>query len=331
MKVPFKWCPPEMLPKKLWNEDVDGYEPTFNELTDMWALGVTMWEIATYGDKPFKGMKLLDALKAVDQDKLRLVWPATSDEFFKQAADKACAEDPGDRPTFAGLASDFAAKLERRAFEVQDLGALLNKPRGDRLRRASVNVTMTKRAHWTILKAAIKFKGGLKAFRAKKASTSSLAEISEDAKPGPAAPAVLPSRPALFGADDVNDGADFQEQPSQPSSTTWFEATDDGVQRNTRRSSIQVDNPSSVEDHFAQKPLYDPTAFALGKGGEVERVTAHASVQDTAAQKRAARPILTKSYQRGASDHFSSFLLTRSRIVRGCTAPPPPQQGPSHG
>ena len=302
MKVPFKWCPPEMLPKKLWKEDVSRYEPMFNELTDMWALGITMWEIATYGGKPYQGMKLLDALKAIDEEKLRLVYPSSTDAFFLQSAAKACAEDPKDRPTFAGFAADFAVKLARREFEIQDLGALLNKPREDRLRNASAAVTMTKRAHWTILKAAIKFKGGLRAFRAKKAGAGSVSEdaAADATPPGPAAAA--PSRPALFG-EKFDEG-----QESADAATTWFDASADGNQRNTRRASIKLDNPN--DDHFAQKSLYDPTAFALGKSGEVERVAGHSSVQETVATKRPTRPILTKSFQRGAlftGDLFQRF------------------------
>ena len=264
-----------------------------------------MWEIATYGSKPYQGMKLLDALKAIDEDKLRLKYPANTDAFFEQSAQRACAEDPGARPTFAGLAADFAAKLEKRMFEVQDLGALLNKPREDRLRNAAAAVTLTKRAHWTILKAAMKFKGGLRAFRAKKASAS-LVETSTGAAAVTTVPA---SRPALLFGDKSDDAGAKKEQVPASTTNTWFEASADGNQRNTRRSSIQLDNPNSVEDHFAQKSLYDPTSFVLGKSGDVERVTVHSNIQEAVATKRATRPILTKSYQRGAL--FTGELFQR--------------------
>ena len=52
MKIPFKWCPPECLPRHMWRADIVDYSPVFSERSDMWAFGVVCWEIATRGEDP---------------------------------------------------------------------------------------------------------------------------------------------------------------------------------------------------------------------------------------------------------------------------------------
>ena len=48
MKIPFLWCPPECLPRHVWNKKFK-FRPVFNQQSDIWAYGVVCWEIASYG------------------------------------------------------------------------------------------------------------------------------------------------------------------------------------------------------------------------------------------------------------------------------------------
>jgi serine/threonine protein kinase len=161
-KIPFKWCPPETLPEKLWDKSITGYSPIFNEKSDMWATGIICWELATKGRVPFEGKKLVAMLQKVAQDGLRVEWPEDGDEELQAFHLRCCATDPADRPTFATLDEELQARVNSQLDSVQDLGLLLNSKRGARLNEASVMVTEAKRAHWTVMKAALKFKGLLR-------------------------------------------------------------------------------------------------------------------------------------------------------------------------
>jgi serine/threonine protein kinase len=352
MKVPFKWCPPECLPRKLWSETEQFYEPMFSEKSDMWAFGVTCWEIATYGDKPYGKTKLVETLKSIDMDGLRLAWPADSDPYLlKIGKDKAMAEDATDRPTFAGLAAEINEKIALQLSEVQDLGAILNAPREEKLRKASTWVTETRRAHWTVLKATMKFKAllknkpGFKGFAAKRESSGAappalglpningLAVSEEDS----GAPVYRPVY------DEFEDGPDARQSPLADSVNAGYQEVprwvatadasviehvprptllneDDGASSapsrgSTRRTSFQLDAPASVADASypgatnAQSGLYNESDWVLGANGQVERSTT-TSVADV--KPSHVRPVLTKSYQRGAlfkGDLFDRFHL----------------------
>jgi activated CDC42 kinase 1 len=61
-KVPFSWCPPESLRFR-----------QFSHKSDVWAFGVTCWELFTYGEEPFIGCKAIDVLKMTESgERLRM-------------------------------------------------------------------------------------------------------------------------------------------------------------------------------------------------------------------------------------------------------------------
>uniref|UniRef100_A0A915D8C8 Non-specific protein-tyrosine kinase n=1 Tax=Ditylenchus dipsaci TaxID=166011 RepID=A0A915D8C8_9BILA len=61
-KVPFSWCPPESLRFR-----------QFSHKSDVWAFGVTLWEIYTYGEEPYIGCKAVDVLKLTESgERLRM-------------------------------------------------------------------------------------------------------------------------------------------------------------------------------------------------------------------------------------------------------------------
>jgi activated CDC42 kinase 1 len=45
-KVPFAWCAPESLRRR-----------QFSHASDAWSMGVTLWEIFSYGEEPWCAMK----------------------------------------------------------------------------------------------------------------------------------------------------------------------------------------------------------------------------------------------------------------------------------
>jgi serine/threonine protein kinase len=48
-KVPFSWCPPESLSRR-----------QFSHQSDVWAFGVLLWELYTYGEEPWAGYRAAD-------------------------------------------------------------------------------------------------------------------------------------------------------------------------------------------------------------------------------------------------------------------------------
>ncbi|KAK5973956.1 hypothetical protein GCK32_008056 [Trichostrongylus colubriformis] len=54
-RVPFSWCPPEALRHR-----------KFSHASDVWAFGVTAWEIFTFGEDPWIGCRAIDVLKRLD-------------------------------------------------------------------------------------------------------------------------------------------------------------------------------------------------------------------------------------------------------------------------
>jgi len=80
MKIPFLWCPPECLPRQVWNKNFK-FRPVFNQQSDIWAFGVVCWEVASYGQAPYGAKtKLIQMLQKIDNG-LRLQWPACAPEL----------------------------------------------------------------------------------------------------------------------------------------------------------------------------------------------------------------------------------------------------------
>ncbi|XP_060828965.1 receptor tyrosine-protein kinase erbB-3-like [Bombus pascuorum] len=95
-KVPFPWCAPESLKAR-----------KFSHASDVWMFGVTLWEMLTFGEEPWIGLKGSEILRKIDKDGERLHEPEATPPDMYQLMLRCWAREPSERPTFASLKSSL--------------------------------------------------------------------------------------------------------------------------------------------------------------------------------------------------------------------------------
>ena len=147
LKIPFLSCPPETLPEKLWTGKKNSYyAPKFNESTDIWSYGVTLWELMSSGGQPY-GTKtlLLELLQQVFNGSIRLEFEKEWPEGLSNIAQR-CFEIPAKRPTFEAIRELLLDQLEGLPGGVRDIGALINAPLEKRIKQISNSASVRHRA-----------------------------------------------------------------------------------------------------------------------------------------------------------------------------------------
>jgi ubiquitin len=91
--VPFRWMPPEALKKR-----------RFTEKSDVWAFGVTAWELLTDGEVPFAFIASNEAIAEKVCSGERLTRPGECPDALWALMLRMWAERPADRPTFVEVA-----------------------------------------------------------------------------------------------------------------------------------------------------------------------------------------------------------------------------------
>lgn len=94
-RLPIKWLAPECFRKR-----------KFTHKSDVWAFGVTIWELVTFGERPYKQIETLEVPKAIEEG-ARLEKPShVTVEVYKVML--ACwFPRPEARPNFKQLAQSF--------------------------------------------------------------------------------------------------------------------------------------------------------------------------------------------------------------------------------
>jgi L1 cell adhesion molecule len=99
-KVPVRWLAPECLRRR-----------EFSHKSDVWAFGVTMWEVLTFGAKPYGKKKAQEVLTLIEKGE-RLPQPATCSDILFNHLLKCWEKGPADRPPFAVLSTTFRQMCE---------------------------------------------------------------------------------------------------------------------------------------------------------------------------------------------------------------------------
>lgn len=90
-KFPIKWTAPEAL----------AYN-TFSIKSDVWAFGILLWELATYGMSPYPGIDLSQVYEMLESG-YRMPSPEGCPQEVYEMMMKCWSWDPQDRPTFSEI------------------------------------------------------------------------------------------------------------------------------------------------------------------------------------------------------------------------------------
>ncbi|XP_047523799.1 activated Cdc42 kinase-like isoform X2 [Pieris napi] len=109
LKLPVAWCAPECI-----------LYLRFTSASDVWAFGVCLWEMFTYGFRPwvaFSGQQILEAIDAPNYQ--RLERPECCPDAYYSLMLECWSHDPNNRPKF----KDLKPRLKQiRPEEVQAIG-----------------------------------------------------------------------------------------------------------------------------------------------------------------------------------------------------------------
>lgn len=88
--LPWRWMAPESLRKLI-----------FNEKTDVWMFGVTLWEIYTFGEVPYGGLAWSTDFTGLVEGGLRLDLPHRMPLKVGRILKTCWDVNPDNRPTFS--------------------------------------------------------------------------------------------------------------------------------------------------------------------------------------------------------------------------------------
>ena len=115
MKLPVKWMAIESIQQRI-----------FSEKTDVWSLGITLWEIFEYGAVPYKGVRNIQVQGHLEKGN-RLPRPANCPEPVYKHVLSCFESNPHNRPNFVALTTTFGRMLEENGGleKCRDIGSEL--------------------------------------------------------------------------------------------------------------------------------------------------------------------------------------------------------------
>ena len=134
-----RWMAPETLGK---------HPILFSEKTDVYAFGIFMWELPSYGRLPFRTLKAREAKDKIKEGLMLGPPPECPDAFYELML--GCwKRNPEDRFTFRALRERLQGLIDREketGAAPRDIGAKINQLLTSDFQRASRRATQKRRA-----------------------------------------------------------------------------------------------------------------------------------------------------------------------------------------
>ncbi|XP_037537256.1 ephrin type-B receptor 1, partial [Nematolebias whitei] len=111
-KIPVRWTAPEAIAYR-----------KFTSASDVWSYGIVMWEVMSYGERPYWDMSNQDVINAIEQD-YRLPPPMDCPSALHQLMLDCWQKDRNVRPRFA----DIVSTLDKMIRNPTSLKAVANMP-----------------------------------------------------------------------------------------------------------------------------------------------------------------------------------------------------------
>ncbi|XP_059801725.1 ephrin type-B receptor 3-like isoform X2 [Hypanus sabinus] len=109
-KIPIRWTAPEAIAYR-----------KFTSASDVWSYGIVMWEVMSYGERPYWDMSNQDVINAVEQD-YRLPPPMDCPTALHQLMLDCWVKDRNNRPKFTQIVNTLD-KLIRNAASLKIVSA----------------------------------------------------------------------------------------------------------------------------------------------------------------------------------------------------------------
>ena len=113
--LPFRWMAPEALMRR-----------KFSEASDVWAFGVTAWEILTGGNMPFALISNDDTVAEKVCSGERLPRPTDCSEELWRLVVSCWKENAKDRPRFSDIATSLSRIVPTLPIKVQHLDSKIS-------------------------------------------------------------------------------------------------------------------------------------------------------------------------------------------------------------
>ncbi|XP_067144379.1 activated Cdc42 kinase-like isoform X2 [Centruroides vittatus] len=116
LKLPIAWCSPECI----------NYL-RFTSASDVWAYGVTLWEMFSYGFQPWAALTGQQILEAIDEPNFqRLEQPDCCPKEYYSLMRKCWQHDPSKRPKFSEIAPILPEYKPEQVQAIKDSSDVLN-------------------------------------------------------------------------------------------------------------------------------------------------------------------------------------------------------------
>uniref|UniRef100_A0A4W3I415 Ephrin type-B receptor 3 n=1 Tax=Callorhinchus milii TaxID=7868 RepID=A0A4W3I415_CALMI len=111
-KIPIRWTAPEAIAYR-----------KFTSASDVWSYGIVMWEVMSYGERPYWDMSNQDVINAVEQD-YRLPPPMDCPTALHQLMLDCWVKDRNNRPKFAQIVNTLDKLIRNAVFPSPSLPLL---------------------------------------------------------------------------------------------------------------------------------------------------------------------------------------------------------------